>query len=161
MSYPIEVIHGAGVPKFTHPAFGTVTLTDTADTKIVPIPVRFDGGPVMITLSNGRVISRVDGYRYQITFIWAYLSTANAKLLQTVVNTCKQDEINVQPHQDIGNWYKMIYDLSEGIDIDSPGGMYLGHAPTVRFIGTRIITDLSNKSGDGSLSNTPFRPRIV
>ena len=161
MAYPELVLFGAGDLKISHawwnaayefPHPTTIDLTFR--------PERHDGGAVMKTVvewsgagnRTSRMINRQDGWRPILTVSWGKLSTAATNRLRAFISVCNLSPrpLRIQPHDDVDIWFDMLYDATSEVDFGSPGGMYLGHAPTVRFIGIELINDIPSAMGSGT-----------
>ena len=158
MSYPEEVVHGAGDPRFQG-LFGVIEMPHPSELDIDFRPERSDGGSTQVILDSGEILPRADGWRPVVMFEWRYLTLEQYKNLQTVVNEALKFSIKVKPHDDVNIDYDMMIDPSQMVMVRHPGGLYIGHTARVTFVGTKMIEGISNLSGDGSVTGT-FRRRM-
>jgi len=162
MSYPNTIWGGTGVPEITLVAarrggvrgvnggvgfyYGnTFELDNPSDISIGFEPVRFDGGPVRVTLSNGKIIPRQDGYRVKITISWTNLDTSDMKELVNIFNWQSTGLIYLRPHNDVNERYKVI--MTSNFDPSLTGNLYLAHDITVTFIGVDVLKTIPASSG--------------
>jgi hypothetical protein len=171
VAYPNYALGGAGQIQFHHawwagnyefPHPATIDLTFRAE--------RFDGGPTSKTViewdENGnmknRVINTQDGWRPILTLGWGHIDADVANRLRAFISVCNLSTLplRIQPHDDVEDVYNMIYDTSAELRFGSPGNMYLGHAPSVRFIGVELVTDISGAIGSGTALADAIYPLI-
>ena len=170
MAYPESVLLGAGSVlmhhrdwdydyEFPHPTAIDLTFR----------PERYDGGATIKTVimwgAGGKIskmINRQDGWRPILTLTWNRLSADATDVLRAFISKCNLSAypIVIYPHADVQIRFNMLYDTSSEVDYGSPGGMYLGHAPTVRFIGVDLLSELPNARGSGGSLADEMYPLI-
>lgn len=161
MAYPESVIFGAGNFKIRHPWWvNAYEFPHPSEISLTFRPERHDGGAVLKTVvewsgagnRTSRMINRQDGWRPILTLSWSHMSTTAANVLRAYISVCNLSSlpIRVQPHDDVDVWFDMLYDASIEVDLGSPGGMYLGHAPSIRFIGIELLNDIPSAVGSGT-----------
>ena len=171
MAYPENVMLGAGSVLMHHPDWTydyefphptSIDLSFRAE--------RHDGGATLKTVikwggggvKTSEIINRQDGWRPILTIGWNHLATSPTDVLRAFISKCKWSShpVTIYPHVDVRIRFRMLFDTSSEFDPGSPGGMYLGHAPTVKFIGVDLLEELPNERGSGGSIADEIYPMI-
>jgi hypothetical protein len=123
-----------------------ITLNHPSDISIGFEPVRLDGGPVMVTLGNGKIISRADGYRFKSTISWTNMNSSDMQELIQIFDWRLIGSIYLRPHNDIFARYKVI--PTTDFDPSLTGNLYIAHDVTITFLGVDILNTIPSSTGD-------------
>jgi len=131
-----------------------ITLPDCVDTQLEFIPERTDGGAISVTLSDGTVRQRHEGYRPIVTFKWSNLSRTDMLDLLIIINHTIAGRVEVQPHNDIA--MKFIMTCPEAVRSAYTGDLFIGHDVEIRFIGEELLSSIPKASAAGEFHPLVF-----
>lgn len=120
-------------------------ITHPRDIVISYEQVRLDSGSLVVTLIDGTIIDRREGFRPTITFDWVYLGSMEVNKIIHAVNWCSTTGgyIEVEPHLDVPLKWRMI---PQAPSFAYTGDLYVGMDVQLTFVGADVIKNIPNIS---------------
>jgi hypothetical protein len=130
--------------------FNVIVMPLAKLTKWRAEPFGRGGGPTKVMLTDGRISSRVVGFRLFVEFTWEVLTRQIADKIITMYNFDASGEpITVSPHNDVPLKWDML--INTPFNPESPAEKLIGTNFTILFESVTIVKELPlSRSTSGS-----------